>query len=145
MRSLYHPDQKDIVLTNVLYALSDPVRLRIVWSLASNTEASCGAFGFSIPKPSLSYHFKVLREAGVTRTRLEKTRRFVSLRYQDLEARFPGLLDIILACVDVHTDGLSIQEGNEPHVSEKEHVCEDTCESVEMQETLQQVGHTIVE
>jgi DNA-binding transcriptional ArsR family regulator len=96
MRNLYQPDSKDIALPDVLYALSDPVRLQIVRELAGCGETSCGGLGMPLPKSSVSYHFKVLREAGVTHTRVEGTQRFISLRRDDLEARFPGLLDAVL-------------------------------------------------
>lgn len=99
MRSLYHPGKGDIRLTTVLYALSDPIRLRIVHNLATGVEESCAAFGIEIPKSSLSHHFRVLRESGVTRTRLEGTQRLVSLRREEMDSLFPGLLDsVILAC-----------------------------------------------
>jgi DNA-binding transcriptional ArsR family regulator len=55
-----------------------------------------------MPKSSVSYHFKVLREAGVTRTRVEGTQRFISLRRDDLEMRFPGLLDAVLRAAEAH-------------------------------------------
>jgi hypothetical protein len=38
---------------------------------------------------------RMLREAGVTRTRPEGTLRFISLRREDLEQRFPGLIDVL--------------------------------------------------
>jgi hypothetical protein len=38
-----------------------------------------------------------LREAGVTRTEISGTSRLISLRRDDLDQRFPGLLDSILA------------------------------------------------
>jgi hypothetical protein len=38
----------------------------------------------------------VLREDGVTVTRVVGTQRFVSLRRGELAARFPGLLDSVL-------------------------------------------------
>jgi DNA-binding transcriptional ArsR family regulator len=63
-------------------------------------EESCAAFGIDIPKSSLSHHFRVLRESGVTCTRIEGTHRFVSLRREDLDALFPGLFDAVLrACL----------------------------------------------
>lgn len=96
MRSLYQPDRADIALADVLYALSDPVRLQIVRALAERGETCCGGLGVPLPKSSVSYHFKVLREAGLTRTRVEGTQRFISLRQDDLEMRFPGLLDAVL-------------------------------------------------
>ena len=48
-------------------------------------------------KSTLSHHLKVLREAGVTRTRQEGTRCFVTLRRDSLDARLPGLLPALLS------------------------------------------------
>ena len=84
------------VLTNVLYALSDPVRLRIVRHLAEHGDAACGTFGIRMPKSSLSHHFKVLRESGVIATHSEGVRRINVLCRTDLDSAFPGLLDSVL-------------------------------------------------
>ena len=83
-------------LADVLHALSDPVRLRIVRALAESDEQSCSAVEASVAKSTLSHHFKVLREAGITYTRANGTHRLMSLRRDDLEARFPGLIDSVL-------------------------------------------------
>ena len=96
MRALHHPRAEEIELPDVLHALSDPVRLRIVRSLAERQEQACSAVEASVSKSTLSHHFKVLREAGVTFTRAAGTQRLVSLRQEDLERRFPGLLASIL-------------------------------------------------
>ncbi len=64
MRMFYHPDRDSLDLASILHALSDPVRLRIVQSLAQSGELTCGAFGINAPKSTLSHHFKVLREGG---------------------------------------------------------------------------------
>lgn len=80
----------------VFHALSDPVRAQIVRNLAEGREQSCGGFGVPLAKSTLSHHFKVLREAGITRTRIEGTHHLVSLRQEDLEARFPGLLEVVV-------------------------------------------------
>jgi DNA-binding transcriptional ArsR family regulator len=96
MRLVRHPAPEEIEVTAVLHALSDPVRLAIVGTLSERGECSCGALGASVSKSTLSHHLKVLREAGVTRTRVDGTQRFVSLRRGDLERRLPGLLPSIL-------------------------------------------------
>jgi len=96
MRAPYHPPRDEIELTTVLHALSDPTRLAIVLALADGYERSCGAFEMAMTKASMSHHFRVLREAGVTRTRLEGKHRYMALRRADLEARFPRLLAPVL-------------------------------------------------
>jgi DNA-binding transcriptional ArsR family regulator len=92
-----HPERDDIELTAVLHALSDPMRLQIVGALAGGAEArTCGSFGLPVTKSTGTHHFKVLREAGVIRQRQAGTSRLNTLRRDDLEARFPGLLESIL-------------------------------------------------
>jgi DNA-binding transcriptional ArsR family regulator len=87
-------DQLDLVA--VLSALAHPVRLRIVEALAAKGEHAWREFDVPVAKSTLSHHLKLLRDAGVTRTRQEGTRCFVSLRCDDIERRFPGLLDAVL-------------------------------------------------
>lgn len=96
MRLIHHPDRKDISLAGVLYALGDPVRLEIVKRLAEKGELPCAALEVPAPKSTLSHHFKILREAGVLFCRKEGTQHLNSLRNDDLEARFPGLLAVVL-------------------------------------------------
>jgi DNA-binding transcriptional ArsR family regulator len=99
MRTLLHPTCEDLCLPNILYALGDPLRLRIVGQLAAIEEAiSCGDIDVvhEVPKSTGSHQFKVLREAGLIRMVPQGRRVLVSLRRQDLEARFPGLLDSVL-------------------------------------------------
>ena len=99
MPGLLHPERDAIALVSVLHALSDPIRLEIVRMLAPDSERSCGDFhGLGgVTVPTLSYHLRVLREAGVTHARARGKHRYVSLRRDDLEGRFPGVLDSILA------------------------------------------------
>jgi DNA-binding transcriptional ArsR family regulator len=94
---LYEPPVASLDLTAVLQALGDPARLRIVRALAAEGECACGAVELNLSKATRSHHFKVLREAGLTHTRIEGTHRLVVLRRDDLEARFPGLLEAVLA------------------------------------------------
>src|SRR3954464_5752159 len=91
------PRTEDLSLTAVMAALSDPMRVAIVRDLAASGERTCGTFDLGISKATRSHHFRVLREAGLTRTRAEGTPRHVSLRREDVDPRFPGLLDAVLA------------------------------------------------
>jgi DNA-binding transcriptional ArsR family regulator len=91
------PKRAEIELGAVLHALSDPVRLQIVATLAASKGGlPCGSFNVPVTKSTCTHHFKVLREAGVISQRHEGTARLNSLRRDDLEARFPGLLATIL-------------------------------------------------
>jgi DNA-binding transcriptional ArsR family regulator len=96
VRTVHHPTTEEIELPEVLHALSDPVRLEIVHHLAAGAEKPCGSLGVSVSRSTLSHHLKVLREAGLTWTRADGTQRLVSLRRDELERRFPGLLDSVL-------------------------------------------------
>jgi DNA-binding transcriptional ArsR family regulator len=94
-----HPAREEIELAKVLHALSDPVRLQIVAAIAAadaGRAPSCGSFDVPVTKSTCTHHFRVLREAGVIRQRQEGTARLNTLREDDLEARFPGLLGTIL-------------------------------------------------
>jgi DNA-binding transcriptional ArsR family regulator len=85
-------------MASVLHALSDPQRLSIVRCLADDpTPRRCGRFELDVTKSTLTHHFRVLREAGVIDQREEGTARLNSLRRTDLDERFPGLLDAVLA------------------------------------------------
>jgi DNA-binding transcriptional ArsR family regulator len=83
-------------LATVLHALSDPIRLLIVAKLADGKEHTCGSFGLPIAKSTSSHHFRVLREAGVVQQRIDGKCRLNRLRAEQLEQRFPGLLDAVL-------------------------------------------------
>ena len=90
------PSRQELLLTGILYALSDEIRLGIVRQLAAKGEQPCGVFDSDRPKSSLSHHFRVLRESGVVSTRKEGKALLNTLRKKDLDARFPGLLKAIL-------------------------------------------------
>jgi DNA-binding transcriptional ArsR family regulator len=92
-----HPRRNEIELGAVLHALSDPVRLKIVAALAgAEKECTCGSIDVPVSKSTCTHHFRVLREAGVIHQRQEGTARLNTLRRDDLEARFPGLLATVL-------------------------------------------------
>jgi DNA-binding transcriptional ArsR family regulator len=94
---LTHPDAADVDLFDVLHALSDPTRMTIVQTLHRDPERACGTFPVEVAASTLSHHFRVLRESGVIHQREDGNRRLTSLRQQDLDGRFPGLLDTVLA------------------------------------------------
>jgi DNA-binding transcriptional ArsR family regulator len=96
MRAVAHPLQEQLALPQLLHALSDPVRLQIVQTLRDGVEMPCGQLDVPVSKSTLSHHLKVLRDAGLTRTRAKGVQRFVSLRRGDVDARFPGLLTCVL-------------------------------------------------
>jgi DNA-binding transcriptional ArsR family regulator len=102
MRAPSQPARDQLTLAALMHSLGDPTRLEIVRMLSGVAERSCGDFhnlgGVSVP--TLSHHLRVLREAGVTDTRIEGRNRYVSLRREDLDARFPGVLDPIVAAAD---------------------------------------------
>jgi DNA-binding transcriptional ArsR family regulator len=97
--SLPHPTTDQIALPNVLSALGDDTRLAIVGMLARNegTSMTCGQFCDLGSKTSLSYHLAKLREAGIVNVEPCGTSRHISLRRADLDQRFPGFLDSVIA------------------------------------------------
>ncbi|GAB3182540.1 helix-turn-helix transcriptional regulator [Nesterenkonia halophila] len=97
MRTLEHPATGELSLDAVLAALADPVRRTIVAQLAAGHEdQACLAFDLPVSKSTSTHHFRVLREAGVIRQRRAGTAIRSTLRREDLDAGFPGLLDAVL-------------------------------------------------
>jgi DNA-binding transcriptional ArsR family regulator len=93
-----HPETDAIDLATVMRTVGDPLRLEIVRLLADGAEQNCTTLQsrLGLPASTGSYHLRLLREAGVTRTRAEGTLRYISLRRDDLDRRFPGLLDVLI-------------------------------------------------
>jgi DNA-binding transcriptional ArsR family regulator len=96
------PDAKDIQLDLVLTALGSPVRLAAVRAIADFDEHACLDILPHLPKSTKTHHFRLLRESGVVWQRHVGREYFLLLRRDDLESRFPGLLQAILA--PLHTD-----------------------------------------
>ncbi len=101
MASFVHPPVEALELHHVLAALADPVRLRIVQELhqaANGLNCTLAASPFcQVPKSTLSGHFRALRESGLVMTTKRGVENINVLRFDDVEARFPGLLPTILA------------------------------------------------
>lgn len=92
------PSVEQLDLVEVLQALGDPVRLQIVRLLATaDGPIACHEMGLPVAKSTGSHHLKVLREAGVVTAHVDGTRKYHTLRRDDLAARFPGLLESVLA------------------------------------------------
>lgn len=114
MRALKHPNIEDIELPRVLYALSDPVRLGVVRQLAREGEATCAALDGGRPKSSMSHHFRVLRDAGVVRTRTDGPTHMNELRRADLDRLFPGLLAVVLETPERPDGRAVLRKGGNP-------------------------------
>ncbi|MDF2986701.1 MAG: putative transcriptional regulator [Eubacterium sp.] len=99
MRELFHPNLEQICLSTVLNALGDPTRLQIIKNLAHKNETTCASCNIDLPKSALSHHFKVLRESGLINVRIEGKQRFLSIRFEELEQKFPGLLDSVIKSI----------------------------------------------
>lgn len=95
-RELQHPPVDQIGLSGIYDALRDPVRRKMILLLADAGEQNCSSFNELGSKTNLSYHFARMRESGLTQTRMEGTSRYMRLRGDDLEARFPGLLPALI-------------------------------------------------
>ncbi|MBG0816099.1 helix-turn-helix transcriptional regulator [Planomonospora sp. ID82291] len=97
-RILDHPSVGEIRLEAVLHALAEPVRLEIVRFLAdSGRGVPCSEIELAVSKSTGTHHYRVLREAGVIRQVYHGTAKLNSLRRDDLDALFPGLLDSVIA------------------------------------------------
>jgi DNA-binding transcriptional ArsR family regulator len=92
-----HPDAAALDLATIMRTLGDPLRLDIVRLLADDVARPCGDVSehLGLPVSTCSYHLRLMREAGITRTRAVGTQRLISLRRDDLDARFPGLVDVL--------------------------------------------------
>lgn len=96
---IHHPDVASLDLATIMRTLGDPMRLEIVRLLGEEDELLCGELyeRLGLPPSTGSYHAKLLRQAGITRSRAAGTQRLLSLRRDDLESRFPGLVALITA------------------------------------------------
>lgn len=103
MSRFIHPRLEDVPLSSVLHALSDPYRLAMIRRLEADRAGegsglSCAEGACSDLAPAtMSNHYTVLRNAGLVRARKEGVRVIHTLRRDEIDARFPGLLDAVLA------------------------------------------------
>ncbi|MBS2965757.1 helix-turn-helix transcriptional regulator [Actinocrinis puniceicyclus] len=97
MATYHHPPTESIELHQVLSALGDATRIKIFTTLLDGQERTCSplAASLGIADSTLTYHLRILREAGLTHTRPEGVARWTKLRTQDLNKRFPGLIKLL--------------------------------------------------
>ena len=93
-----HTDPDEVSVLTALSAVADPVRVQLIRELAGSADwtRSCGSFDVPVGKAALSHHFSVLRGAGLVEQRDQGPKRVNRLRREEFEARFPGLLDLLL-------------------------------------------------
>jgi DNA-binding transcriptional ArsR family regulator len=101
VRPLFHPAIEDVTVEGILYALSDPVRVAIYADIAAQgCSLNCATFltvrEQTIPKSTLSQHFRILRENGLIRGERHGVEMQNTTRCGEIEERFPGLLPAIL-------------------------------------------------
>lgn len=94
-RAFNHPAPKDFTMDGVLYALSDPVRRNIVAKLMDCDSMSCSKACQELSPSTISFHHKILRECGLIRSEKIGVEVINSLRQDEMDKRFPGLLDSI--------------------------------------------------
>ncbi len=109
MRPLFHPSMEDVTVEGILHALSDPVRASIYADIEGAGGAqTCSSFlkvsDKSIPKSTLSQHFKALREAGLIRGERHGVEMKNISRCAEINQRFPGLLTAILRAHKVQSE-----------------------------------------
>ncbi len=94
---LSHPDIASVEVDDVLRALADPTRRQIVRLLVAEGDRPCGTFGLPVAASTLSHHFRTLRKAGILRQYDDGRQRMNTLRLDELDVRFPGLVRTVLA------------------------------------------------
>ncbi|HMH06855.1 MAG TPA: helix-turn-helix domain-containing protein [Terriglobales bacterium] len=110
MRPLFHPSVEDVTVEGILHALSDPVRVAIYADIVgSDCSQNCSNFlnvrDKTIPKSTLSQHFKALREAGLIRGERIGVEMQNTSRCAEIEKRFPGLIMAIVKAHNVQSEG----------------------------------------
>jgi DNA-binding transcriptional ArsR family regulator len=110
MRPLFHPSVEDVTVEAILHALSDPVRVAIYADIVgADCSQNCSAFlsvsNKTIPKSTLSQHFKVLREAGLIRSERRGVEMQNTSRCAEIDNRFPGLIKTIVNAHNIQLKG----------------------------------------
>lgn len=118
-----HPSIENVTVEGILHGLADPVRVAIFTQIAgSNCARTCSQFltldGKSIPKSTLSQHFKALREAGLIRSERHGVEMRNTSRCEELHKRFPGLIKAIIEAHKVQQSGECVKKGRKKTTKE---------------------------
>jgi DNA-binding transcriptional ArsR family regulator len=110
MRPLFHPSVEDVTVEAILHALSDPVRVAIYADIVgADCSQNCSTFlsvsNKTIPKSTLSQHFKVLRESGLIHSERHGVEMQNTSRCAEIEDRFPGLIKAIVNAHNIQLKG----------------------------------------
>ena len=103
--SFRHPDRDQIRVDHVMTALGNPLRLAAVRLLDGGGEHNCTSLLVTLgvtARSTMTHHWRVLRESGVIWQQPSGRENLLTLRREDLDARYPGLLDAVLT--GAHTD-----------------------------------------
>lgn len=91
-----HPAIADLTIDGVLYALSDPIRRNMLFRLMGCAGMNCSeACEDQLPASTISFHTRILREAGLIHSEKQGVSVINTARKADIEKRFPGLLHAI--------------------------------------------------
>jgi DNA-binding transcriptional ArsR family regulator len=96
-KPLIIPDEKGLDLFVVLDALTDQTRREILRKVVDEPGIACGELALSVTASTATQHFRVLRESGLIEQKIDGTRHRNWLRRNELDRRFPGLMDLVLA------------------------------------------------
>ena len=100
-----------MTVEGILHALCDPVRVAIFSEIAgSGCSQNCSNFlnvnQRSVPKSTLSQHFKALREAGLIRSERRGVELHNVSRCAEIDKRFPGLIAAIVTAHKIQSGQL---------------------------------------
>lgn len=101
MKQPLHPTMNDVSLETLCYALGDATRLQIIANLHKGgkralicAEATAGIAQLS--SSTSSYHFRMLREGGIVHSVRKGKECYNTLRLDELEKKFPGVMKAVL-------------------------------------------------
>ncbi len=90
-------DDIAVSVRKILHALADDTRLEMVRRLdEADTDLSCGALYDGLAKSTASYHFALLRAAGVLTQYVQAGQKLNHLEHEAVEQIAPGVLGAVL-------------------------------------------------